>query len=149
MENVTLLSNVTSDSVTFWWNASSIAEAHWRYYDYNISYRPYDSNDSWTSDVVHPSAIPIYTLANLVYRSVYLLIITPFRIFGDDREVGVPTNIISLKTGCVGLYTSQQTQDICKTFIQCETNVEDVGPTLYKCFVFCLFFYSHFMCQVS
>ena len=29
---------------------------------------------------------------------------------------------------------SQQTQTICITFIQCWTNVEDVGPTLYKCY---------------
>ena len=28
---------------------------------------------------------------------------------------------------------SQQTQNICITFVQCWTNVEDVGPTLYKC----------------
>ena len=35
---------------------------------------------------------------------------------------------------------SQQTQNICITFIQCWTNVEDVGPTLYKCYtnVLCL-----------
>ena len=37
--------------------------------------------------------------------------------------------------------STQQTQNICITFIQCRTNVEDVGPTykckmLYKCFVF-------------
>ena len=29
---------------------------------------------------------------------------------------------------------SQQTQNICITFIQCWTNVEDVGPALYKCY---------------
>ena len=35
---------------------------------------------------------------------------------------------------------AQQTQNICITFIQCWSNVEDVGPTLYKCYtnVFCL-----------
>ena len=32
------------------------------------------------------------------------------------------------------LITSQQTQNICITFIQCWTNVEDVGPTLHKCY---------------
>ena len=31
---------------------------------------------------------------------------------------------------------AQQTRNICITFVQCWTNVEDVGPTLYKCFVF-------------
>ena len=35
---------------------------------------------------------------------------------------------------------SQQTQSFCMTFVQCWTNVEDVGPALYKmlykCFVF-------------
>ena len=30
--------------------------------------------------------------------------------------------------------SSQQTQNICVTFIQCWTNVEDVGSTLYKCY---------------
>ena len=29
---------------------------------------------------------------------------------------------------------AQQTQNICMPFIQCWTNVEDVGPTLYKCY---------------
>ena len=35
---------------------------------------------------------------------------------------------------------TQQTENICITFIQCWTNVEDVGPTLYKCYtsVLCL-----------
>ena len=27
-----------------------------------------------------------------------------------------------------------QTQNICITFVQCRTNVEDVGPMLYKCY---------------
>ena len=27
-----------------------------------------------------------------------------------------------------------KTKNICITFIQCWTNVEDVGPTLYKCY---------------
>ena len=29
---------------------------------------------------------------------------------------------------------SQSTQNICMTFVQCWTNVEDVGPALYKCY---------------
>ena len=35
---------------------------------------------------------------------------------------------------------SRQTRIICITFVQCWTNVEDVGPTLYKCYadVLCL-----------
>ena len=35
---------------------------------------------------------------------------------------------------------TQQTQNICITSVQCWTNVEDVGPTLYKCYtnVLCL-----------
>ena len=28
---------------------------------------------------------------------------------------------------------TQQKQNICRTFVQCWTNVEDVGPMLYKC----------------
>ena len=36
--------------------------------------------------------------------------------------------------------TSQQTQNICITFVQCWTTVENTGLTLYKCFTnaFCL-----------
>ena len=33
-----------------------------------------------------------------------------------------------------GIIESQQTQNICITFIQRRTNVFDVGPTLYKCY---------------
>ena len=35
---------------------------------------------------------------------------------------------------------TQETQNISITFVQCWTNVEDVGPTLYKCYanVLCL-----------
>ena len=38
---------------------------------------------------------------------------------------------------------SQQTQNICITFVQCWTNVEDVGSRLYKCYtnVLCLLGY--------
>ena len=32
-----------------------------------------------------------------------------------------------------GTMATQQTQNICITFTQCRTNVEDVGPTLCKC----------------
>ena len=32
----------------------------------------------------------------------------------------------------------QQTQNICITFIQCWVNVEDVGPTLHKCYTYVL-----------
>ena len=37
-------------------------------------------------------------------------------------------------------HPSQQIQNICITFIRCRINVEDVGPTLYKCYtnVLCL-----------
>ena len=40
---------------------------------------------------------------------------------------------------------SQDTQNICITFIQCWSNVEDVGPALYKCYtnVLCLQGCSH------
>ena len=30
--------------------------------------------------------------------------------------------------------TTQQAQNICKLFVQCWTNIKDVGPTLYKYF---------------
>ena len=40
--------------------------------------------------------------------------------------------------------TFQQTHSICIIFLQCRPNVEDVGPTLYKCYtnVLCLLGYS-------
>ena len=43
------------------------------------------------------------------------------------------------------LLGTQQTQNICITFVQCWTNVEDVGPTLYKCYanVLCLLGIQH------
>ena len=57
-------------------------------------------------------------------------------------------NIGSTSRVCWNLFCStkiqwlltQQTQNICTTFVQCWTNVEDVGPTLYKCYtdVLCL-----------
>ena len=31
-------------------------------------------------------------------------------------------------------HITQQAQNICITFIQCWTNVEDVGPMLHKCY---------------
>ena len=34
--------------------------------------------------------------------------------------------------------SSQQTQTICITFIQCWTSVEDAGPTFYKCYAYVL-----------
>ena len=36
--------------------------------------------------------------------------------------------------------SSQQTQNICITFVQCWTNVEDIEPTSYRCYskVLCL-----------
>ena len=37
---------------------------------------------------------------------------------------------------------SQQTQNMCITFVQCWTNVEDDGPTLYKC-------YTHVLCLLG
>ena len=37
--------------------------------------------------------------------------------------------------GPVDVPRSQQTQNICIKFIQCQTNVEDVGPTLYICYI--------------
>ena len=34
----------------------------------------------------------------------------------------------------INKHISLQTQNICITFVQRSTNVEDVGPTLYKCY---------------
>ena len=46
------------------------------------------------------------------------------------------------------LYAIQQTQKIGITFIQCWANVEDVGPTLYKCYsdALCLMGYNNNNC---
>ena len=43
------------------------------------------------------------------------------------------------------LLGTQQTQNICITFVQRRPNVEDVGPTLYKCYanVLCLLGRQH------
>ena len=52
-------------------------------------------------------------------------------------------NVICIRL-CLGggprVVVTQQTQNICIKFVQCWTNVEDVGPTLYKCYtnVLCL-----------
>ena len=35
---------------------------------------------------------------------------------------------------CSSAMQTQQTQNICITFVQCWTNVEDVGQALYKCY---------------
>ena len=40
------------------------------------------------------------------------------------------------------LRSAQLTQNICITFVQCWSNVEDVGPTLYKC-------YTIFLCLLG
>ena len=37
---------------------------------------------------------------------------------------------------------SQQTQNICITFVECWANVEDVGPTLYK-------YYTNVLCLLG
>ena len=43
----------------------------------------------------------------------------------------------------------QQTQNICITFVQCWTNVEDVGPTLYKWYTNVLCLLRHDRLQVA
>ena len=49
------------------------------------------------------------------------------------------TYLLGQSLMAVALGTSQQTKNICITFVQCWTNVEDVGPTLYKCYkMFCV-----------
>ena len=51
------------------------------------------------------------------------------------------------RSKCIENPVSQQTQNICITFVQCWTNVEDVGPTLYKCYtdVLCSQGYQFFL----
>ena len=47
---------------------------------------------------------------------------------------------IFYKVGSFSFTATQQTQNICITFIQRRPNVEDAAPTLYKCYknVLCL-----------
>ena len=49
-----------------------------------------------------------------------------------DLHHEVPTHITEMLTFIKD--TTQQTQNICITFMQCWTNVEDVWPRLYKCY---------------
>ena len=49
--------------------------------------------------------------------------------------------IISLKNWKVG-HVHYRTQNICSTLVQCWIKVEDVGPTLYKCYTNVLCFTS-------
>ena len=57
----------------------------------------------------------------------------------------------------ISVCKSQQTQNICITFVQRRLNVLNVGPTLYKCYtnvVFteiytCLFAHIHIYCHIS
>ena len=43
------------------------------------------------------------------------------------------------------IVTYQQTQNMFITFVQCSTNIEDVGPTLYKCYVNVLCYLASFI----
>ena len=45
-------------------------------------------------------------------------------------------SLLTVKRVSAHLSHLQETQNICITFVQCWANVEDVGPTLYKCFAF-------------
>ena len=60
----------------------------------------------------------------------------------DTRDAGIG-KIIWYGIGS-RIYFSQQTQNICMTFVQRRSNVFDVSPTLYKCYtkVLCLLRYA-------
>ena len=45
-------------------------------------------------------------------------------------------NMVNMPARAMTKCSSQQTRNICIAFVQCWTNVGDVGPALYKCFVF-------------
>ena len=51
-----------------------------------------------------------------------------------QKLTAVYTNIVFLLDGMYFWDVCQQTQNICITFIQCWTSVEDVGPTFYECY---------------
>ena len=70
-------------------------------------------------------------IKTLLHGSQKLLAVT-YPVGGDDQTC---CNLFKLTC-------SQQTQNICITFVQCWTNVEDVEPTLYKC-------YTHILCLLG
>ena len=81
-----------------------------------------DNNDTYT----------LITDLGLTYRYRYH--------FGLNLEVVVKSVDISViidrlveQWRLLGNILSQQTQNICITFVQCWASVEDVGPTVYKC----------------
>ena len=60
-----------------------------------------------------------------------LMVIFCFYMVSDRNWVDVSYCIIAIER-CAAIPVN--TQSICITFVQCWTNVEDVGPTLYKCY---------------
>ena len=75
------------------------------------------------------SKTPAYRCANsLAQRNASVLV-----------QVGLFITRIFIRRQCPTstsgpVYASQQTQNICTTFVQRRPNVSDVGPTLYKCY---------------
>ena len=51
-------------------------------------------------------------------------------IYRHDTSAGPP----GAHRNSGGMRLNTKTQNICITFVQCWTNVEDVGPTLYECY---------------
>ena len=53
-------------------------------------------------------------------------------------------HVFSCETRHMGLLhpTPVNTKNICMTFVHCWTNVEDVGPTLYKCYTHGVFYWD-------
>ena len=84
--------------------------------------------------LVKASQCSSYTYASKYTPDVYRLVKTSQCPSYTCASKYIPDNLVSDDISI------KQTQNICIAFIQCWTNVEDVGPTLYKCFtnILCL-----------
>ena len=67
--------------------------------------------------------------------STYLLTFSRYRACNENASTVLLTWLMS----------TQQTQNICIAFVQCWSNVEDVGPTLYKCYTNVLCFLGKYI----
>ena len=57
-------------------------------------------------------------------------------ILTHEHNIVIAFSHIHTISQLISILHTQQAQNICITFVQRRPNVFDVGPTLYKCFVF-------------
>ena len=94
-------------------------------------------------DLITPRYFPIYTVQRNVPR-ICTRSICGWNLFQPLRLMWHPLITRICVTPLRGTYhtTTQQSQNICITCVQCRTNVEDVGPTLYK-------YYANVLCLLG